>query len=49
MNKEMTEQVMEAFAACLRHLYAAAGLEMPVKFNPEKEAVRLETALRAKK
>ena len=41
-----TREIVNAFAACLRQLYAAAGVEVPPKFNPNREAKRLIKALK---
>lgn len=45
MNKAETTEVMHAFADCLRILYKEAGIEIPDKFYPGREAKRLKLNL----
>ena len=48
MKKHETETTMRLFAECLRQLYDVAELEIPAKFDPDTESIRLSCALVSK-
>lgn len=39
------EEVAEAFAMCLRQLYAIAGIPIPEAFDPDQESIRIFLAI----
>ncbi len=45
MDKKTTNEVMELYAECLRHLYKIANLDIPEEFDPIMEAGRLTGAV----
>lgn len=48
MDKKTTNEVMELYAECLRHLYIKAGLIIPNEFDPYVECDRIIDALQPK-